>query len=241
MVPEASRSPGRRLQPLTVWWVSCWSIVQYMCCGQGHGDREVAHPSLLVGNCTVTHDRRPPLGSLPVPQPAHPGHSQQPRAVLPGSPSPRSWLCSGLSSPAPSGIPSPPSPRRPTFSLLRCSVYNLPICLLPCEYPGVPSWHAFGPQQAEASLPTPFPILRVYPVSLALKPRASRMSGGPGNEGTRRGLRLGKGAEDHGATQTLRGNAHPCLSAPTATEICRSWNHTSRCRRTWNGLLPPDV
>lgn len=88
MVPEASRSPGRRLQPLTVWWVSCWSIVQYMCCGQGHRDREVAHPSLLVGSCTVTHDRRPPLGSLPVPQPAHPGHSQQPRAVLPGSPLP---------------------------------------------------------------------------------------------------------------------------------------------------------
>lgn len=30
IVPEASRSPGLTLQPLTVWWVSCCFMVQYM-------------------------------------------------------------------------------------------------------------------------------------------------------------------------------------------------------------------
>src|SRR5262249_10768058 len=29
MVPDASRSPGRRLQPLTVWCASCWQTFQY--------------------------------------------------------------------------------------------------------------------------------------------------------------------------------------------------------------------
>src|SRR5436305_8646342 len=31
IVPVASRSPVRRLQPLTVWWASCWQTFQYRC------------------------------------------------------------------------------------------------------------------------------------------------------------------------------------------------------------------
>lgn len=34
MVPEASRSPGLTLQPLTVWWASCCFMVQYMYLSQ---------------------------------------------------------------------------------------------------------------------------------------------------------------------------------------------------------------
>ena len=28
MVPDANRSPGRRAQPLLVWWASCWAMFQ---------------------------------------------------------------------------------------------------------------------------------------------------------------------------------------------------------------------
>ena len=36
MVPEARRSPGRMLQPVTVWWTSCCFIVQYMNLHSSH-------------------------------------------------------------------------------------------------------------------------------------------------------------------------------------------------------------
>jgi len=32
MVPEAMRSPGRRLHPFTEWWTSCCFAVQYRYC-----------------------------------------------------------------------------------------------------------------------------------------------------------------------------------------------------------------
>jgi hypothetical protein len=39
MVPDANRSPERRLQPFTVWCASCWDTVQYL-----HRERERASP-----------------------------------------------------------------------------------------------------------------------------------------------------------------------------------------------------
>jgi len=42
MVPEASRSPGLRLQPQTEWWISCCLAVQYRYCRIYH-----THASLI--------------------------------------------------------------------------------------------------------------------------------------------------------------------------------------------------
>ena len=36
MVPVPRRSPGRRLQPPTVWWATIWGSVQYLAQTQHH-------------------------------------------------------------------------------------------------------------------------------------------------------------------------------------------------------------
>ena len=37
MVPVASKSPGRMLQPVAEWWASCCFMVQYKYCSEEHG------------------------------------------------------------------------------------------------------------------------------------------------------------------------------------------------------------
>lgn len=79
MVPDARRSPGRRLQPLTEWCASCCSMVQCMCCGRGarwsrasctrspHGGPHTHSPRLHSERTAVLLGSRP--GTVPAPCP----------------------------------------------------------------------------------------------------------------------------------------------------------------------------
>ena len=44
MVPVPRRSPGRRLQPPTVWWATIWGSVQYLA-HTLHHSKILLHPS----------------------------------------------------------------------------------------------------------------------------------------------------------------------------------------------------
>lgn len=49
MVPDANRSPARRLQPFIVWCASCWDTVQYL-----HRERESFSWLLCRSECLET-------------------------------------------------------------------------------------------------------------------------------------------------------------------------------------------
>lgn len=108
MVPEARRSPGRRLQPLTEWCVICCSIVQYMYCRRGTQTWGPAALGLLPGFPTR----------------------------LPQVPYSRDTLSSCTAAQGPSQpCPHPTCPERPT-TLLRPSVHSHSLHnTLPCKYP----------------------------------------------------------------------------------------------------------
>lgn len=104
MVPDANRSPGRRLQPLTVWCVSCCSIVQYMCCGQrscglSRHKSQVVPPHTLLISTQPASSRKHSLTARLTAQ-LHSLHIEQEQSS-PSTISMALWLPSGQSQSSP--------------------------------------------------------------------------------------------------------------------------------------------